>query len=395
MEQPGILVELGLVVVALGMLSRLALRAGLPTIPLYLGAGLAFGEGGFVPLVTTEGFIAVGAEIGLILLLFTLGLRYSAAELFESVRTQRAVAALNAALNFTPGFVAGWLLERELGPALVLGGVTYVTSSGIVAKLLADLGRTGNRETPAVLGVLVVEDLVLAFFLPLLGAVLARGAGGAGAFAGALAAVAAVAAVLGLALRVEVGISRAVFSRSDEALLLTMLGLALLLAGLAEAIGVSGAVAALLAGIVLSGPAADNAEALLAPLRDLFAALFFAFIGLSVDPADLVPVFGAAIGLAAVGLLTKFATGWFAAARAGVGVAGRVRAGAVLVARGEFSLAIAGLAVTLGAPARLEALAVAYVFVLALAGPLLALAAEPLGAALAARRAGAGAQEPV
>lgn len=373
-------------VVVLGVLSRLALRIGLPTIPLYLGAGLAFGEGGVLPLVTTEDFIAIGAEIGLILLLFTLGLRYSAAELLQSARAQRAVAALNAGLNFTPGFIAGWLLERDLGAALVLGGVTYVTSSGMVAKLLADLGRIGNRETPAVLGVLVVEDLVLAFFLPFLGAVLAGGAGGVGAFVGAVAAVTAVGAVLALALRVEVGISRVVFSHSDEALLLTILGLALLLAGLAEVIGVSGAVAALLAGIVLSGPAAESAEALLAPLRDLFAGLFFAFIGLSVDPADLVPMLGMALGLAVIGLVTKFATGWYAAARAGVGIAGRVRAGAVLVARGELSLAVAGLAVTLGAPARLEALAVAYVFILAIAGPLLTLAAEPLGAALAARR---------
>jgi CPA2 family monovalent cation:H+ antiporter-2 len=385
LEQPGILVELGLVVVALGILSRVALRLGLPTIPLYLGAGLAFGHGGIVPLVTTEGFIAIGAEIGLVLLLFTLGLRYSAGELIGTLKAQRAAAVVNAALNFSPGFVAGYLLERDLGAALVLGGVTYVSSSGIVAKLLSDLGRVGNRETPAVLGVLVVEDLTLAFFLPLVAAVLAGGAGGASAFVTALGAMVLVGAVLALAVKVEVGISRLVFSHSDEALLLTLLGLAVLLAGLAELVGLSGAVAALLAGIVLSGPAAEGAEALLAPLRDLFAALFFAFIGLSVNPADLVPVAGLALGLAALGAATKIATGWFAAARAGVGIAGRVRAGAVLVARGEFSLAIAGLAVTLGTDPRLEALAVAYVFILALAGPLLALAAEPAGQALAAR----------
>src|SRR3712207_4161530 len=145
----------------------------MPTIPLYLAAGLAFGEGGVVPLVTAEQFVEVGAEIGLILLLFMLGLAYTASELLSTIKSQAPVGVLDFALNFPPGFVAALLLGW--GPVLgvVLGGVTYASSSGIVAKVLADQGWTGNRETPVVLSTLVIEDLVMALYLPVAGALLA------------------------------------------------------------------------------------------------------------------------------------------------------------------------------------------------------------------------------
>jgi CPA2 family monovalent cation:H+ antiporter-2 len=126
-------------------------------------------------------------------------------------------------------------------------------------------------------------------------------------------------------------------------------------AGLAESLRISAAVAALVVGIVLSGPAAEGAQALMSPLRDLFAALFFAFVGLSLDPGQIPPVLGPAAALAAVGVVTKLATGWLGAMRAGVGPQGRIRAGVTLVARGEFSIAIAGLATAAGIDPGFEA----------------------------------------
>lgn len=376
-----LLLELGAVVVGLAVLARLAGRIGLPAVPLYLLAGLAFGEGGVLPLVTTEPFVEASADLGLILLLFLLGLEYSAAELTATLRSSFRAGLLDLALNGLPGAVAGYLVGRDLLTAMTLGGITYVTSSGIAAKLLQDLGRLGNRETPLVLSLLVVEDLTMTVYLPVLAALIAGGTSLLG-LAWAPAAALAVVGILALALRVEVGLSRAVFSRSDEALLLTLLGFALVVAGVTELTRASAAVGALLAGIVLSGPAAQGARALLAPLRDLFAALFFASIGLGIDPAALRPVLGPAVALAAVGSATKLATGWAAGSWAGVGPRGRVRAGAVLVPRGEFSIAIASLA----APAAptVAPLAVAYVLLLAVAGALAARFAEPAWA-LAAR----------
>lgn len=384
MEHPEILVELGAVLLGLAVLSRLASRTGMPTIPLYLAAGLAFGEGGLVPLVTAESFVEVGAEIGLILLLFMLGLEYTAGELLSTIKSQAPVGVLDFVLNFPPGFVAGLLLGWGPTLAVVLGGVTYVSSSGIVAKVLSDQGWTGNRETPVVLSTLVIEDLVMALYLPVVGAMLS-GSGGLSSLLPALGAVAAVAIVLAAATRVEVGISRILFSRSDEALLLTILGLTILVAGGAEVFGMSAAVAALLVGIVLSGPAAEAAHGLLTPMRDLFAALFFAFVGLSVDPATIPPVLLPAVVLAAVTIVTKVATGWIGAARSGVGVRGGVRAGLLLTARGEFSIAIAGFATAAGVAGDFEALAVAYVFVLAIAGPVLVRFSDAISAPLVRR----------
>ena len=384
MEHPELLVELGAVLLGLAVLSRLASRTGMPTIPLYLAAGLAFGEGGIVPLVTAEEFVGVGAEIGLILLLFMLGLEYTAGELLTTIRTQAPVGVLDFVLNFPPGFVAALLLGWGPTLGVVLGGVTYVSSSGIVAKVLSDQGWTGNRETPIVLSTLVIEDLVMALYLPVLGALLA-GSGGAAALLPAVGAVAAVAVVLAAATRIEVGVSRILFSRSDEALLLTILGITILVAGGAEAFGVSAAVAALLVGIVLSGPAAEAAHGLLTPMRDLFAALFFAFVGLSVDPATIPPVLLPAVVLGVVTIATKALTGWIGAARSGVGVRGGTRAGLLLAARGEFSIAIAGFATAAGVAGDFEALAVAYVFVLAIAGPVLVRFADTISAPLVRR----------
>ena len=384
MEHPEILVELGAILVGLAALSRLATRTGMPTIPLYLAAGLAFGRGGVVPLVTAEEFVEVGAEIGLILLLFMLGLEYTAADLLSTIRSQARIGVLDFALNFTPGFLAALALGWDPALATVLGGVTYVSSSGIVAKVLADQGWTGNRETPVVLSILVIEDLVMALYLPVAAALL-TGSAGIASLAPAALAMVAVAAVLGAATRIEVGVSRVLFSHSDEALLLTILGVTILVAGGAEAFGISAAVAALLVGIVLSGPAAEAAHPLLTPMRDLFAAMFFAFVGLSVDPASIPPVLVPATILAFVTLLTKAATGWIGAGRAGVGVRGAVRAGLLLTARGEFSIAIAGFATAAGVAADFEALAVAYVFVLAIVGPVLVRFADAIAAPLVRR----------
>jgi len=381
-----LLLELGGVILGLGILGRLAGRLGLSAIPLYLLAGLAFGEGGLLPLVTAQEFIEVGAEIGVILLLLLLGLEYSADELVGNLRAATPAGLVDLTLNFTPGLLAGLLLGWSPLAAVVLGGVTYVTSSGIVAKVLGDLGRLGNRETPVVLSILVIEDLAMAVYLPLVTGLLLGGGLLATAMPLGLALV-TVAAVLVLAVRYGPAVSRLVFSPNDEVLLLLILGLALVVAGLAQRLQVSAAVGAFLVGIALSGPAADAARALLTPLRDLFAAVFFVFFGLRTDPGLIPAVALAAAGLAVTTAATKVAAGWWAARRAGVGTRGRWRAGAVLVARGEFSIVIAGLAVSAGREPDLGPLAATYVLVLAVLGPLLARVVDPLVTATRRRAA--------
>jgi K+:H+ antiporter subunit KhtU len=245
-----------------------------------------------------------------------------------------------------------------------------VSSSGVIAKLLQD-GPPGRKERPLILSMLVMEDLAMALFLPVVAAILIGGSDWGGLLS-ALAAVAGVIAILLAATRVDVGISRLVFSHSDEALLLTIFGLALVVAGLAERFQVSAAVGALIVGIVLAGPAVERAQSLLSPLRDLFAALFFGFFGLSIDPSSIVSVLPRAIAIALVTSGTKFLTGWLSARRNGLGPEERIRMGAALIARGEFSIALAGLGVAAGVEPELGPLAAAYVLLLAVMGPILA-----------------------
>jgi CPA2 family monovalent cation:H+ antiporter-2 len=380
------IIELGAVIFGLGVLARLARRVKLSPIPLYLLAGLCFGQGGVLPLVTNAEFLSVSAEIGVILLLLLLGLEYSATDLVANLRTHAPTGIADGLLNALPGAVAGLLLGWPAPAVVALAGITWVSSSGIAAKLLTDLGMLRSRETPAVLSVLVLEDLSMAVYLPVLTAVLA----GASVLAAGLAVAVAVGALLvalGIALHLGPVISRLVFTPDDEVLLLLVFGLALLVAGIADRLQVSTAVGAFLVGIALSGRVADNVRATLAPLRDLFAALFFALFGLRTDPGAIPPVLGVAIALAAVTTVTKLSVGWHAARSAGADPLHRLRAGAVIVARGEFSIVIAGLAAAAGVgvarsgASQLEPLAAAYVLLMAVLGPLLARAAEPAGRA--------------
>lgn len=377
-----LLLELGAIVLGLAVLARAARRFGLSPIPFYLLAGLAFGEGGIHDLEAAEGFIEVGAEIGVILLLLLLGLEYSAEELVSNLRRSARGGTLDLGLNLAPGFAAGLLLGWDVRAAALLGGVTYISSSGVVAKLLADLGRIGNRETPTILTLLVIEDLVMAVYLPLMAGLLIGGEAADTVLSVAVA-LAAVVGVLALALRFGDRIGRLVLSRSSEALLLTILGLTFLVAGIAEELQLSAAVGAFLVGIALSGEVVSEARELLLPLRNLFAAVFFVFFGLQLDPSLIPGVALVAGGLGLVTAATKIWTGWWTAGQAGIGRRGRLRAGTALVARGEFSIVIATLGVA--REPELGALAAAYVIFLAVAGPVLARFSDALAPAITRR----------
>ncbi|WP_329481789.1 cation:proton antiporter [Kribbella sp. NBC_01484] len=386
-----LLIELGAVILALGILGRIAGRLGFSPIPLYLLAGLAFGRGGLLPLAASEEFVATGAEIGVILLLLLLGLEYTASDLVGTLKTQYVSGAVDFLLNALPGAAVALLLGWGPVAAVALGGVTWISSSGVIAKVVGDLGRLGNRETPVVLGILVLEDLSMAVYLPILTAMLA-GVGLAGGSVTLLISLGTVSVVLFIALRYGRVISRAVSSDNPEMLLLVVLGLTLLVAGIAQHLQVSAAVGAFLVGIALSGEVAHGARNLLSPLRDLFAAVFFVFFGLSTVPAEIPPVLAIALGLAVLTALTKIATGWYAARRAGIKSAGRWRAGGTLVARGEFSIVIAGLAV--GVEPKLGPLATAYVLILVILGPVAARYTEPVARRLSKTKPGTPVQAP-
>src|SRR5829696_244436 len=267
-----LLLELGIILTVLSILGTWARRWSLSPVPLYLIAGLFLGEGGVAPVPAAGAFFETGASIGIVLLLLALGLEFSVTEFAVSMRRHVPSAGLDLLLNALPGAVAGFLLGLDGVGILALAGVTYISSSGIVARMLSDLRRLGNRETPAVLSVLVLEDFAMAAYLPV---VVVLAAGGTWWQAAA---------------------------------------------------GVLLAVGAFLVGLALSGDVADQARKVLAPLRDLFAATFFLAIGFAVGPAALLPVLPAAVVLSVVSIAAKLIAGWYAASREGVGSRGRVRA---------------------------------------------------------------------
>ena len=364
-----LLLQLGTILTALALLGSIVRRFALSPIPVYLLAGLALGNGGINPVSAAREFISTGAPIGVVLLLLTLGLEFSAPEFASSLRHHLPSAVVDIVLNATPGALAGWLLGLNGIGILAMAGVTYVSSSGLIARLIEDLHRTGNRETPAVLAVLVLEDFAMAAYLPLF-AVLAAGDAWYLAVGGMVVAVAAFWVAFAASYRWGHHVGRLMGHPDSEQLLLRVLGITLIVAAVAEKLHASAAVGAFLVGLTLTGDTADRARKVLGPLRDLFAAVFFLGMGVSVDPQQLLPALPVAVALAAITGATKVATGMFAARRDGVARRGRLRAGTTLIARAEFSLIIIGL-VGSSTPA-IGTLATSYVFVVATVGPVLA-----------------------
>ena len=373
-------IEIGAVALGLAVLSRVAGKIGITAVPLYLIAGLAFGEGGFAEIDVSEDFISLAAEIGVLLLLFTLGLEYSESELRSGLRTGVPPGLVDMFTNALPGIGLGLLLGWELLAAVLLGGVTWVSSSGIISKVLADLERLANRETPAILNLLVIEDLAMAVYLPVVAALIVGGTVAEISTSVGIALVTVV-VILFAALRFGRRFTSMLGGGSDESLLLGVFGVTLLVAGGAQSLEVSGAIGAFLVGLALSGPVAERAERLMSPLQDLFAATFFVFFSFQIDPGDLFATALPALGLAIVTMTTKIATGWYAAQRIGAGPRGRFRVGTALMARGEFSIVIAALGADLADGPELGALAAGYVLITAIAGPVAARFADrvPLG----------------
>ena len=285
---PNALVALGGAFLVAGLLARLGRQAGLPTIPFFMAAGILTGPHtpGLV-LVDEPADLRVFAAVGLIMLLFHLGLEFSFDDLINGGPRLLAAGAAYLVLNLGGGLVLGFLLGWGTREALVIAGAVGISSSAIVTKLLVELDRLANRETPMILGIIVVEDVFLALYLAMLQPIL----GEAGSFAeGALLFLRAFAFLTALFLVARYGarfVGSLLSTDDDELLTVLFVGLAILISGVAEELGVSDAIGALMVGLVVAETkAAQRVEHLVLPLRDAFAAVFFFAFGLTIDPAD-------------------------------------------------------------------------------------------------------------
>lgn len=363
------LYEIGAMLLALGIFAYIAVRLRISVVPIYLAVGLTLGNGGLFPLHLSEDFLKTGAQLGAILLLLMLGLEHSGPNLVRGFLERKSTGIIDLAVNAVPGAVVGLLLGWGLLGAILLGGITYVSSSGIAAQMMKEFGWNRSEVSRRVTTVLVVEDLALAPYLPLISTLVA----GLGAIAGVIS-VAVALAITGLALllsfRGRNAFAKILNTSSPGALLLTVFGAALVAAGLSEMVGFSSAVAAFLVGLILTGEVAEAVRLRLSPIRDLFAAIFFVFFGLAVNPADIPAVLPLAFGLAVFGIAGKMLVGW-TVARTMSDPRAWMRAGAFLVPRGEFSILIAGLAASTAFGPYLQALTMAYVFITSLAASII------------------------
>jgi CPA2 family monovalent cation:H+ antiporter-2 len=372
MDEP--LVALGGAFLAAGILARVGRRAGLPTIPLFMLAGIVFGpHTPGVSLVDDPAELELLASLGLVFLLFYLGLEFTLDDLVGGGRRLLGAGAAYLVLNVGGGLAFGFALGWGVSEALVIGGAIGISSSAIVTKLLVELRRLANPETRLILGIIVVEDLFLALYLAALQPVLGDVEGVAASFAAFGKAFAFLVVLGAIARWGRAAVGRLVAVDDDELLTVCFVGLAVLVAGLAEELGVSDAIGAFMVGLVLAeSPVADRIERLVLPLRDAFAAIFFFVFGLAIDPADIVSVAGPVLLAVALSLVLNIAAGVIGARLYGYGRRAAATIGFTTVARGEFSLILASLAVAAGLDARLGSFVAGYVLVLAIAGPLLA-----------------------
>ena len=368
------LVALGASLLAAGLLARLGRRIGLPTIPLFMIAGLLFGPNTpGVQLVDHPDDFALLATLGLILLLFYLGLEFSIGELTSGGRSLASAGTIYLGLNIGAGLAFGFALGWGSREALVLAGAVGISSSAIVTKILVEMRRLTNRETRLILGIVVVEDLFLAVYLAALQPVLDESATAGDAvlsFAKAFGFLVIVALIARYGASV---VGRIIGAEQDELLTVCFVGLAVLVAGIAEEVHVSDAIGAFMAGLVLAETSvAPRVRKLVLPLRDTFAALFFFTFGLTVDPGDVWKVAGPIAIAVVMTMLVNFVAAIVVARRSGLGRVPATNLATTILARGEFSLIIAALGAEAGLDARVVPFVAGYVLILALAAPVLA-----------------------
>jgi len=327
--------------------SVLAGRLRLSAIPIFIVAGILLGPSpGFPTIVEPSEGTDLLARLGIVLLLFFLGLEFSLDRLTAARRMVVLGGLIDLVVNGGLGLLVGIALLGPSPEAVLLAGLIYITSSGIVTRALFDLRRLGDDETDLVLGVLVFEDLAIALFLGV-AAALASGesVGGLEITATAGIALAFVVAFLLVGRWAHHAIDRIGPRLDREQLLLGSLAIALGGAALGEAAGLSEAVGALLAGILLSGSEVRNQiEQQLLGLRDFAAAIFFFAFGLEVDLGETSKVADWLLLAVPVAVAGKLVGGYLAGRSNGFTSRESVNVGAALVARGEFTIILAELA---------------------------------------------------
>ncbi|TCL84864.1 MULTISPECIES: cation:proton antiporter [unclassified Rathayibacter] len=382
------LIVLGVLFVVAYVLGRLGRTIGLPAIPIYMVVGLlASPNFHLFPLDFESSYIELTAVFGLILLLFNLGLEFDQDEFYGNaarlILSGGSYIAVNMAAGLAFGFVLGWG-SRE---ALIIAGITATSSSAIVTKLLIELKRLANPETPMILGVTVVEDIFIAVYLAIVSVVLS---GETEPWPVVLKLVIAFAFLVVMFAIARWGgrvVSRFFRTRDDELFTILFFGLAILFGGIGEVLGVTDAIGAFLIGLVIGATRfRARVERIAIPLRDVFGAFFFVNFGLGLDPGAFPDVVLPVIAAAVMTIVLNLGAGQFVAWLNKLGPRAGLNAAFILHNRGEFALILATLSLSAGLDERIQPFAGLYVLIMAIVGPILASRSESIGQFLSRRR---------
>lgn len=379
-----LLLTIGTLLILSYVLGRLGRKIGLPAIPVYMLVGLlasphfpSFG------LSVESADIELIAVFGLVLLLFNLGIEFDQEEFGNNAWRLIAAGGSYILINMVGGMVFGLLVGWGTREALIIAGMTATSSSAIVTKLLIELGRLANTETPMILGVTVVEDIFIALYLAVVGVVLSGETDLLWVILKLLVSFLFLVVMFTLARYGGRFVSRLIKTNDDELFTVLFFGLAVLFAGIGEELGVTDAIGAFLIGLVLgSTKYRQRIEHIALPMRDIFAAFFFLNFGLTMDPGTfgsvLVPVLVAVVLTFVLNLIA----GQAVAAMQHLGARAGINAAGILVNRGEFALILATLSAAAGLDHRVVSFAGLYVLIMAILGPIFAGQSERVGLAL-------------
>ncbi len=374
-----LVLEIGLALSLIALAAGLAVWLRFSIVPFLILTGMAVGPhapkiGPFdFRFIESAPLIEFMGRAGILFLLFYLELEFSVSRLIRSGRSIALGGSIYIAINFAAGLGYAHLMGWPLKEVLVAAGITTISSSAIVAKVIFDLHRTANPETELILGIIMFEDVFLAFYISIVSGIVLSGATSlSGVLSSAALSLAFILGLIFIGRKATPLLNRVLRIPSNEIFLLTVFACLFLLAGFGETIHVAEAVGALLLGLILADTEhSERIERLIVPFRDFFGALFFFGFGLTIDPFALGGAVWPALGAVFLTLAGNVAAGMLAGRTAKLSPAASLTTGLTIVSRGEFSIIMANLAKAGGLLPLIQPFAALYVLILAVLGPLL------------------------
>ncbi|MCW0119618.1 K(+)/H(+) antiporter subunit KhtU [Bacillus subtilis] len=370
--------EVGTALVLVAIASVIANKIKFSIIPFLIVLGMLVGphapKMGIIDLtfIQSSEIIEFFGRMGVLFLLFYLGLEFSVGKLIKSGKSIAVGGTIYILINFSLGLLYGFITGFSFLEVLILAGVITISSSAIVAKVLVDLKRTANPETELILGIIMFEDIFLAVYLSVVsGLVLGDATSVGSALLSILIAFGYMLLFFIAARKLPPLLNKLLDIRSNEVFIIVIFAALFFIAGFSETIHVAEAIGALLLGLVFSETEhSDRIEHLVVPFRDFFGAMFFFSFGLSIDPFSLGEAVWLALGAVILTILGNFIAGMVAGRRAGLSHKASSNIGLTIVSRGEFSIIVANLGIAGGLSATLKPFAALYVLILAILGPL-------------------------